>query len=311
MENLGSRAIIGEFFLALEQHTGASWIDSISMLFTSDQASETYEWIGQSPAMREWIGGRNKKGFNNNNITIDNLHFEATIEVLLKWLRRDKTGQALMRIRELAERTNSHWASLISTLILNGEAQVCYDGQFFFDTDHEEGDSGTQDNDITIDISALPAEVHGTVGAPSPEEMAQVVYKIISQILSFVDDRGEPMNEGAESFLVMVPTHYHHVTANAMTLLRPAGAAVQEKQNLIVQVAQNPRLNTWTDKIVVFRADGTQKPIIRQEETKVRLSAKAEGSDFEHDNDAHEYGVDAWRNVGYGAWQSACLGKLI
>ncbi|GAF85157.1 unnamed protein product, partial [marine sediment metagenome] len=30
-------------------------------------------------------------------------------------------------------------------------------------------------------------------------------------------------------------------------------------------------------------------------------------SEFEFDNDAHQYGVDADRNVGYGFWQHACL----
>ncbi|GAG27129.1 unnamed protein product, partial [marine sediment metagenome] len=24
------------------------------------------------------------------------------------------------------------------------------------------------------------------------------------------------------------------------------------------------------------------------------------------DNDAHQFGLDAWRNVGYGYWQHAC-----
>jgi len=70
--------------------------------------------------------------------------------------------------------------------------------------------------------------------------------------------------------------------------------------------AANPRL-TWTEKIAVFRTDSNVKALIRQEETGVVVKAKAEGSDYEFDNDAHEYGVDTWRNVGYGYWQNACL----
>ena len=52
-EVLSSRAIIGMFYELLEQNTGASWIDVLSNLFDSDQESETYKWLGQSPAMRE------------------------------------------------------------------------------------------------------------------------------------------------------------------------------------------------------------------------------------------------------------------
>jgi phage major head subunit gpT-like protein len=68
----------------------------------------------------------------------------------------------------------------------------------------------------------------------------------------------------------------------------------------------NPRL-TWTDKFAVFRTDSPIKALIRQTEQDVELKAKAEGSEFEFDNDAWQFGIDAWRGVGYGYWQRACL----
>lgn len=308
---LSSRAIIGEFYRVLETDPGAAWIALLAMLFTSDQESETYKWLGQTPAMREWIGGRNAKGFRENGLTIANKHFEATIDVLVREMRRDKTGQILVRIRELATRTNSHWASLLSTLIANGPSAVCYDGQYFFDTDHSEGDSGSQSNDLTIDISALPAIAHGAVTAPSVEEMQQTILKAIAQILSFKDDQGEPMNENARSFLAMVPIPLYMTAAKAIAL--PAGTNVTEQNvpsELNISIVSNARL-TWTDSLAVFRTDGNVKPFIRQQETEVQLKAKAEGSEYEFDNDAHQYGVDAWRNVGYGYWQHACYIQMV
>jgi Mu-like prophage major head subunit gpT len=203
---LSSRAIIGRFYATLVALAGKSWVDKLSMLFDSDQDSETYKWLGMVPAMREWVGGRDAKGFRENGITIVNKDFEATLEVLTKEIRRDKTGQVMVRINELARRTVSHWASLLSTLILSGTATACYDGQYFFDTDHSEGDSGTQDNDLSIDISALPAAVHGSTTLPSPEEMQQCILQAVAAILGFKDDQGEPFNEDASEFLVMVPT---------------------------------------------------------------------------------------------------------
>jgi len=74
---------------------GAAWINAISNYFTSDQASEEYAWLGMSPVMREWIGGRNAKGFRENNLTIKNKHYEATLEYLVRDLRRDKTGHII------------------------------------------------------------------------------------------------------------------------------------------------------------------------------------------------------------------------
>lgn len=305
---LSSRAIIGNFYAKLNALAGASWVDKVSMLFQSDQESEEYKWLGMVPQMREWIGGRNAKGFRENGISITNKDYEATLEVLTKEIRRDKTGQVMVRINELARRTISHWASLLTTLISNGAATNCYDGQYFFDTDHSEGDSGTLDNDLSIDISALPAAVHGSTTLPSPEEMQQCILQAIAAILGFKDDQGEPFNEDASDFLVMVP----------ISLWIPAKAAVSQKlvgygessqvdtSGLNISVAANARL-TWTEAFAVFRTDTDIKAFIRQEEDPISIDAIAEGSELEFNEKKHHYGVSASRNVGYGYWQEACL----
>ena len=97
-KSLSSRDIIGRFYARLEQNVGAEWILALAMLFESDMETETYKWLGMAPAMREWIGGRNAKGFRENGISITNNTFEATLEVLVDELRRDKTGQIIVRL---------------------------------------------------------------------------------------------------------------------------------------------------------------------------------------------------------------------
>lgn len=306
---LSSRAIMGMYFARQETDPGAVWIDGLSNLFNSDQASETYNFLGQSPAMREWVGGRSAKGFTGQGVTIVNKHYEATIEVRKTDARRDKTPQIQARISEFYDRSVTHWASLLSTLLLNAPSTVCYDGQYFFDTDHSEGSSGTQDNDIACDISTFPAAVHGSVTAPSVEEMQQSILKGIAQIMSFKDDRGEPMNENARRFIVIVPVSLYLTAVAACSTL--ATYALQQNLNpniiagLTVDVQMNARL-TWTDSFAVFRTDSPIKAFIRQTEQEVELKAKAEGSEFEFDNDAWQFGIDAWRGVGYGYWQRGC-----
>jgi phage major head subunit gpT-like protein len=306
-QGLSSRAIIGEYYAALDQATGASWVQPISNLFQSNQESETYKWLGMAPALREWVGGRQAKGFRENGVTITNKIFESTLEVLVDEMRRDKTGQVLARVRELAERTQSHWASLLSTLIIAGEAAVCYDGQFFFDTDHTEGDSGSQSNDLTYNV--------GTTTAPTAAEMESAVLTVIQSMMGFKDDTGEPMNENAMDFLVMVPTPF--MAAAAAALRNPviqdgSGARTNTITNLggfNFRLAINPRL-TWTEKFAVFRADGGVRALIRQEDEPVMLQAIAEGSELEFRENKHHYGVKCSRNVGYGYWQHAALMTL-
>lgn len=305
--SLGSRAIIGEFYAALQQDMGQSYIDPISNLFDSNQESETYKWLGMVPQMREWIGGRNAKGFRENGLTIVNKKFEATMEVLVDEIRRDKTGQVMMRVRELAQRTNAHWAKLLSTLIVAGESAVCYDGQYFFDTDHAEGDSGAQSNDITYDAT--------TTTAPTAGEMESAILKSIEQILGFKDDQGEPMNEEARRFLVMVPVPFMAPAAGAIGSSIIVDASTSRSNRILtlgslggfqVELAVNARLS-WTDRFATFRADAESRSFIRQEEEGVTVAAIAEGSELEFKEDKHQYGVKAIRNVGYGLWQRSCL----
>ncbi len=310
---LSSRAVVGMYYEALAAANGIGWIDGVSNYFGSDQAAETYPWLGMPPALREWIGGRQAKGFSQNSIEIRNKHFEATLEVALKDLRRDKTGQLRARLAEFAQRGQSHFASLLSTLIVNGPSTVCYDGQYFFDTDHSEGSSGTLDNDIQTDISGLPVQTHGVVTAPSKEEMLQAIIASISQFFTFKDDQGEPINEDARSFLVMVPVGLAPAARSALSSTNDMGPGMFSIDGYSVGLVVNPRLTaaSWTDEFVTFRTDGSVKPLIRQEETEPVVKVKDENSEYAFDNDAIQIGIDTWRNVGYGRWQGAVLNTLI
>lgn len=314
---LSSRAIVGIYYASMEIEAGTSWLDGISNSFGSDQASETYVFLGQSPAFRKWLGGRQAKGFSGKGITIFNDHYESTIEIRKTDARRDKTGQIMARMGEWGQRGQTHWASLVSDLIVNGAAQACYDGQYFYSTTHSEGSSGTQSNKINCDISEYPCTLHGSVANPSVEEMQHAIIDAIVKILSFKDDRGEPMNENANSFLVMVPLGLMKVARGAVSGLTPSMQPQNLNPNAFadfkVRVAVNERLTTagWTDKFTVNREDSPIKPFIRQTEQEVELKVKAEGSEYEFDNDAWQFGLDGWRGAGYGYWQRSVHCTLI
>lgn len=300
---LSSRSIRGAYFARREANLMTGWHNQVANLFGSDQSSETYAFLGSSPAMREWIGARQAKGLAQNSYTIINKHYEGTLEVSLKDVRRDKTGQIMARVQEFADQSEIHWQTLLATLIENGESTVCYDGQYFFDTDHSEGASGSQDNDRTY------AAATGT--SPTKEEMQLAIIQSISAIIGFKDDQGRPMNPGAKEFTVIVPPTYYMIGL----------AAVSENLNVALSANMNPnaigdgfRINiqmvpdlTATTKFWTFRTDSPIKALIMQEETPLEFKSKAEGSEFEFDNDAWQFGVDGWRNVGYGYWQRACL----
>jgi len=312
---LGSRAIIGTFYDTLQQAIGNTWMPQLAMGFNSDQESETYKWLGASPAVREWISGRMAKGLRENGLTITNKTFEATLKILVDDMRRDKTGQILLRVQELADRVAAHPMSLISTLINNGGGStngLAYDGQYFFDTDHSEGDSGTQKNDLASGDYAVLNVASAT--APTPNEMADAILAVIQHFFSLKDDQGEPINELARQFLIMVPVNMWGAAQSAVTAnLLNTGSGGRDnpllKMGMSLTVAANPRL-TGTDKFCVFRADGRTKPFIEQTEEGVTMQAIAEGSEYEIMENAHVYGVKKITNVGYGMWQQAIRATL-
>lgn len=311
IKGLTTRDIIGTFYNALEQAAG-DWPTRLSMYVASDQESETYKWLGMAPALREWAGGRLARGLRENGITIENKTFEATIEADSNDARRDKTGQLRVRIAELAGRVAGHWKSLLSTLILNGAGAtsgLAYDGQYFFDTDHSEGDSGAQKNVLTsTEVAALDV---GTATAPTESEMSLAIMGVISYMLGYNDDRGEPMNEGASSFLVMTPPSLFGAAAGAIRSDFVGAASGAVKQNTLLKAGfsldavANPRLSAWTTDFCVFRTDGRAAPFIMQEELPAQFQILGAGSEHEFKTDQHLYGVKTVRNVGFGMWQYA------
>lgn len=317
LQLLSSRAIRGMYFAARESNAGARWLPDVTNLFPSDQASETYRFLGAIPMFRQWIGGRQANSFRGDGITIVNTQYENTIELRKTDLRRDKTGQIRARVEEFSNAGDTHWASLTTAAIVAGATTVCYDGQYFFDTDHSTGSSGSQSNKIDADISTYPAVLHGSVTAPSVEEMQWAILAAITQIASLKDDRGEPMNEDANAFTVMVPMGLAMVAKAAVALLNTGPMPSNMNPNLFagltVKVEVNVRLTVagWTDKFVVFRTDAPIKALIRQTEQEFELKMKAEGSEYEFDNDAWQIGLDGWRGVGYGYWQRACMVTLV
>lgn len=317
-EKITTKGVVGLILARLD--TGpTAWVTSVAMRMDSTQATEEYGWLGASPAMREFIEGRSPQELAENSFTVSNKDYEGSIQIWSKDMRRDKTGQIQIRVNQLADRANDHPAKLLSTLIVNAESAACYDGQYFFDTDHSEGDSGSQSNDISVDISALPTTNHGTTTAPAPEEMARAIVAGIVQLLTFKDDRGEPMNQSATGFTVMMPLGTNGGLASAALeavsqLLGEGGKsgliAATLKGRFTIDLVINPRLTTWTDKFAVFRTDEAAKPFILQEEMAPEVVALGDGSEYEKLNKKQLFGVDWSGNVAYAYWQYGVLVTL-
>lgn len=97
---------------------------------------ELYDWLGDIPAMREWIGDRLIKDLSGIHYAIVNKDFEATIEVDRNDIEDDRIGIHRPRIQQLGQSAMTHRDTLVFALLAAGFASLCYDGQYFFDSDH-------------------------------------------------------------------------------------------------------------------------------------------------------------------------------
>lgn len=310
---LSERAVIGRFYSRIEQ--GAHpWANDLSWdnpgADQGTEVAERYPWLGQAPVPREFVGPRQTKQLRVDAYEIRNKRWETSLEFPLQHWNNDKTGQIMVRVDDAAARYETHKARLLSQLIIAGESTACYDGQYFFDTDHAESGSA-QSNDLSVDISALPCTNHGSTAAPSAAEMALSIMQGVQSILGFRDDQGEPVNEEAGDFRVLVPatlwmTALTAVGAKVLDSGSDNPAAIGQMDGLRIRVHSNARLS-WTDRFAIFRADGQVKPFIFQSAGGVKTKLLGPDSEYATVNDRVMFTADAENNAGYGDWKHACL----
>ena len=108
----------------------------IATLINSTTSEEKYPWLGQMPGMREWVGERQIKSLAEHGYSILNKSFEDTVSVPRERIEDDQYGVYAPLMTELGRAVAAHPDQLVFGLLKNGFATNCYDGQYFFDTDH-------------------------------------------------------------------------------------------------------------------------------------------------------------------------------
>lgn len=104
-----------------------------------------YSWLGHFPGLREWVGDRQVKNMTMYDYSLKNKDFEATVEVPRNRISDDQYGVFTPMMESMGDSAARHPDELLFALILLGASTLCYDGQFFFDTDHPVG-AGTVSN---------------------------------------------------------------------------------------------------------------------------------------------------------------------
>lgn len=107
-----------------------------AMLVASTHKDETYAWLDNIPGMREWIGPRAVQNLKANSYTILNRPFEQTIGVDRDNVEDDSYGIYAPMFEQMGRNAGEMPDRLVFEALAAGFTANCYDGQYFFDTNH-------------------------------------------------------------------------------------------------------------------------------------------------------------------------------
>ena len=259
---------------------------------TSD--SETYRWLGTVPKLRQWGTGRVAKGLRAESYSVENLKYEATIEVDRDEISDDQTGQIRVRVGELAQRAATHKDYLISQLLISGGTAgfTSYDGVAFFNDAHVSGSSGSQDNNLTSDV-VDPND-------PTVPEFKTALKQAMSTMMSFNDDQGEPLPIAASGLVCVVPPTMFFTALESIN-----ATLINNTTNVLSGAAKVISMPWLTDASMwyLLKTDGVLRPFIFQDREPIQFDAIAEGSELEFNKGIHRYGTRARYRLTYGEWR--------
>jgi phage major head subunit gpT-like protein len=113
----------------------AEWA-RIASEIKSTSAKNTYGWLGKFPNLREWVGDRVINDMKAHAYEIANKSYEGTVGIDRDDIEDDELGTYGPMMEEMGYAEKAQVDELVFGLLKNGDANLCYDGQNFFDTDH-------------------------------------------------------------------------------------------------------------------------------------------------------------------------------
>ena len=292
---LSTPGLKADFFQKLGETEKTTHYQELATRIVSTTKTEIFAWLGSVPQIREWGTGRKAKGLYEESYDIENLKYEATLEVDRDEIEDDQLGQIMVRVNELAQRAARHKDYCIAQLLINGATSGynSYDGTTFFSASHESGLSGTQDNDLA------PAATDAD--NPTAAEFRTALGTAIATLLAFKDDQGEPMSMSATGLVCIVPPSMLITASEAVnaTLISTGGTNILSGAAKIIAFPWLTTASTW----YLAKTDVSIRPFIFQDRKPIEFTALEADSEEGFKRDKFLYGIRARYRLTYGYWQ--------
>lgn len=256
----------------------------------SRSRSTLHAWLANQATVREWVGPRVAKNMSSMTWEVTNRKWELTFEFDRDQVEDDLEGlvaSAVMAARDQGEKFARHADLLVAQTLEAGVSSLCYDGQFFFDTDHpvdpDGVTSGTFDNDRALSLT------HANYNT------------VYTAMLGFQNYDGSPAVL-PQGLILMVPPALNLTAKQIVEVdtLTPAAAyglvnTTGASRNPIVgsaRVVVNQYL-TSTTRWYLLAGGGVIKPIMLQQRRPLEIDEQREGSDLYFEEEKFRIGGSA------------------
>lgn len=270
----------------------------IATRVNSQTETENYAWLNDVPQMKEFLGDRIFEELRASTYTLTNKTYEQSVGLDRHKIDDDNYGFYTPVAQRVARKAARHPDVLLVELLNAAESTVCYDGQFFYDTDHVEGDSGTQSNDLTSTVVST--------SAVTAEEFRTAFHAALIQMMGFKTDQGDYLIEPSPAgfvngeFKVLVPLELFEVAHEAMSINLGSGGGDFHRL-AIAEVIPLPRMSSSVKFDLVYTGD-VLRPFIFQD--RAALSFQTKGAD-DIETKLIKVMTEARYQVGFGLWQYA------
>jgi phage major head subunit gpT-like protein len=196
-----TRSNLEQFFQSVDfafrdaQQTVPTFWKTIAKQVPSKTEKNVYPWMGEIPGLREWFGERVVNNVATRDYSLTNKHYEDTVGLDRVKLEDDTYGFFTDIVGALGKRVAEFVDEKVSSTLEAGTSTLCWDGQYFFDTDHpvdpDDSSKGTFSNLLKGAGYSLAADPKAAFSAAR------------KAMMKFTRDDGKPL--GVVGNILMVP----------------------------------------------------------------------------------------------------------
>ena len=280
----------------------ASFVPSIS-------DSEDYTWLGEVPAMTEFIDevrfdailDAARDGSTRSYLRLTNKKYTIGLEIRRDDLADEKTGGLRQRINDMVSRGLDHVEKQLVDALTQGDVAgdpdaaggYGYDGVVFFSASHTARGAQTASQTNLITYS----------GSSTANAQANIASSVAA-ILNFVDEANEPLNRGLKDFYIAYPPALHQPISEAITSQIISNTSNVQFKGLNWTLINEPRLTAHSaaEYYVGVKAPGGTQALVYQEREGVTAESLETG-DTAFRREVYSYKARKRSMAGYGRWQ--------